>query len=248
MIRQRAEVAEALQAVQALSARVRPVALARDRVLPVHAALAPAFPEGGLRRGSVIGCRGSAVWSTALALCAAASQAGSWMAWVGCEPLGLSAAAEWGIALDRVLSIPEVPAEQQATVLAAVLDGVDLVVTRSAGVRAGDARRLGARLAQRGGALFVIGEPGAFAPDFVCSVDRSTWTGLGEGHGRLAARRVRFEVSGRRAERARRVDVWFPGRSGAVDVAVAGASERSAVTGLREVTELRTVADAVRSA
>lgn len=228
------------EVAQALGNRVRPLSLARERVLPVDPALVPVFPEGGLRRGSVIGCQGLAPWSTALALCAAASQAGSWVAWVGCAPLGLSAAAEWGIALDRLLAIPEVPAAQRATVLAAVADGVDLVVTGDAGIRAADARKLQARLMQRGGVLIVVGDPGGLVPDLVCSVDHSAWTGLGDGHGRLVARRVRFQSSGRRADRPRCIEVGFPGECGSVapvDTPVAPG-----------VPAVRTVADAVRSA
>jgi len=167
------------------------------------------------------------------------------MAWVGCAPLGLAAAAEWGIALDRVVSLPEVPAAQQATVLAAVVDGVDLVVTGGAGVRAGDARRLGARLAQRGGVLVVVGDPGGFVPDLVCTAGHSTWTGLGEGHGRLVARRVRLECSGRRADRPRRLEVWFPGVSGGVAATGAGAAHAEET---HPLTGRSAVPDAVRSA
>jgi len=200
-----------------LADRIRPLALARERVLPVHPALAEMFPEGGLRRGSVVGCRGEAVWSTALALAAGPSQAGSWTGLVGVGPsFGLSAAAEWGIALDRVFSVPCVDAQQLPTVLAAVVDGVEIVITVGAGVRAGDARRLAARLGQRGGVLLVVGDVGGFVPDLVCSATTTSWGGLDAGAGRLTERRVCFEVSGRRADRPRRADLWFPGVNGAL--------------------------------
>jgi hypothetical protein len=211
---------DALHAVRAVVAqgladRVRPLSLARDRVLPVHTALAEVFPEGGLRRGSIVGCQGQAAWSTALALAAAPSQAGSWVGLVGLgSRWGLSAAAEWGIALDRVFSVPAVEVAQSPTVLAAVADGVDLVITTGAGVRAGDARRIAARLSQRGGVLLLLGDPGGFVPDLVCSAVTTSWTGLHGGCGRLTARRVRFEVSGRRVDRPRHADLWFPGPAG----------------------------------
>lgn len=200
---------------QGLADRVRPLSLARERVLPVHSALAEVFPEGGLRRGTVVGCQGQAACSTALALAAGPSQAGSWVGLVGLgSRWGLSAAAEWGVALDRVLSVPTVETAQLPTVLAAVADGVDLVVTTGAGVRAGDARRIAARLGQRGGVLLVLGDPGGFVPDVVCSAVTTSWTGLHGGCGRLTARRVRFEVSGRRVDRPRHADLWFPGPAG----------------------------------
>lgn len=79
-----------------LAGRVRPVALAGERVLPVAAVLEPLLPDGGLRRGSVVTVGGSR--SLALALVAAASEAGSWCAAVVRESsLGLLAAAEAGI-------------------------------------------------------------------------------------------------------------------------------------------------------
>lgn len=212
---------DALHAVRAavaqgLADRVRPLSLARDRLLPVHTALTEVFPEGGLRRGSVVGCQGQAAWSTALALAAGPSQAGSWVGLVNVgSRWGLSAAAEWGIALDRVFSVPAVEPAQLPTVLAAVADGVDLVITAGAGVRAGDARRIAARLGQRGGVLLVLGDPGGFVPDVVCSATTTSWSGLHGGCGRLTARRVRFEASGRRVDRPRRADLWFPGPTGA---------------------------------
>ena len=203
---------------QRLADRVRPLALARERVLPVHPALAEVFPEGGLRRGSVVSCQGEAAWSTALALAVGPSQAGSWTGLVGVGPnFGLSAAAEWGIALDRVFSVPRVDAQQLPTVLAAVVDGVEVVITGGAGVRAGDARRLAARLGQRGGVLLVVGDAGGFVPDLVCSATTTSWGGLDVGAGRLVERQVRFEVSGRRADRPRRADLWFPAVTGALD-------------------------------
>jgi len=219
--------AELAVVARGLADRVRPLALARDRVLPVHAALSEVFPDGGLRRGSVVACQGQAAGSVALALATGPSQAGSWVGLVGLGTTwGLGAAAEWGIALDRVLNIPVVSAAQLPTVLAAVVDGVDVVVTAGAGVRAGEARRLAARLTQRGGVLLVLGDPGGFAPDLVCTAGSAIWEGLAAGSGRLVARQVRLEVSGRRSDRARRADLWFPGPTGTpcrVQVDTAGA-------------------------
>ncbi len=59
----------------------RPVALAGEQLLAVLAPLAPLFPEGGLRRGSTVTVEaGPGATSLALALGAAASAAGSWVA------------------------------------------------------------------------------------------------------------------------------------------------------------------------
>src|SRR5437879_10744297 len=82
-----------------LSNQARPVSLARERTLPVLPALAGLLPEGGLRRGSTIAVSGGT--SLALALAAGPSQAGSWCAAVGLPSLGLVAAVEGGVVLER---------------------------------------------------------------------------------------------------------------------------------------------------
>ena len=213
--------------MRAIGERVRPLALAGERILPVHPLLAPLFADGGLRRGTVIGCEGVASLSLGLALAATASQAGAWTGIVGLPSLGAAAAVELGVAMERVFRVSSPPAEsagQFLAVLAAVADGVDVLMTAGAGVRAGDARRLAARLSSRGGVLLVVGAPGGFTPDVVCRVTAVQWTGLeagegpgsGTGSGRLTARRATVESSGRRADRRRQVELWFPGQAGSL--------------------------------
>src|SRR5207302_7365787 len=93
-------VGEGQVAAPELKNLARPVSLARERTLPVLPALAELLPEGGLRRGSTVTVLGDAT-SLALALLAGPSQAGSWCAAVGLPSLGLVAAAEVGIVLER---------------------------------------------------------------------------------------------------------------------------------------------------
>jgi hypothetical protein len=209
--------AEALRAARALGERVRPVALARERVLPVHPSLGSLFPDGGLLRGSVLACEGAGAHTLALALTAAATQAGAWMAIVGVDSLGLPAAVELGVAPERVfrVALPAgAPPDQLATVLAAAVDGAEIVLACGVGVRAGDARRLAARLTTRGGLLVLTGPVGGFVPDLRCAVTARRWEGLGTGSGRLTSCLATVEAGGRRAERRRRVDVWFPAADG----------------------------------
>ncbi|HEX8805212.1 MAG TPA: hypothetical protein VF743_13490, partial [Acidimicrobiales bacterium] len=70
-----------------LAERVRPAALARDRLLPALPPLQPLLPGGALRRGTVVavdaGPGAGGTTSLALALAAGPSQAGSWVAVVG---------------------------------------------------------------------------------------------------------------------------------------------------------------------
>ncbi len=214
----------------------RPVALAGEQLLAVLAPLAPLFPEGGLRRGSTVTVEaGPGATSLALALGAAASAAGSWVAGVGLASPGLLAAAELGIALERVV-VAQVPPDRWPTVVAALLDAVDLVwAGLSCRVSTGDARRLAARARERGSVLVPLapwapaaggaGPPGGgwpLAADVrlrtVASSASSGWVGpAGGGAGRLEARRVEVVAVGRGASaRERRVALWLPGPDGGV--------------------------------
>ena len=58
-------------------------------------------------------------------------------------------------------------------------------------------------------------------------VVEASWVGIGAGHGRLAGRRARVEVSGRGAG-VRAVDtwLWLPGPDGRVTAAAAPAAAR----------------------
>ena len=68
--------------------RAAPLALARERTLPLLSAVADLFPDGALRRGSVVGVDGVGATSLALAVAAGPSAAGSWTAVVGDPGLG----------------------------------------------------------------------------------------------------------------------------------------------------------------
>ena len=64
-----------------------------------------------------------------------------------------------------------------------------------------------------------------FVPDVVCSADQAQWEGLGPGHGRITARRLCVDVSGRRVDRPRRSQVWFPGPDGTLEPVAAAVSD-----------------------
>jgi hypothetical protein len=145
------------------------------------------------------------------------------LAVVGIPSLGLRAASEMGIALDRLVMVAdparEAGEEPWTNVLSALIDGFDLVVLR-ADVRAGTARRLQARLQVRGAVLVVVGDPGPFSCDITVTCGQGVWEGLGHGSGRLVQRRLALAASGRRLPRERRLEVWLPGPDGHVTVAV----------------------------
>ena len=231
-----------------LATKVGPVSFARDRLLPVVPTLEPLLPDGGIARGSIIGCHGAAAMSITLAAVAGASAAGSWLAVVGLASLGLRAASEVGIALERLVMVAEVPSLSEAAwanMTAALIDGFDLVVIRGGPhIRAGTARRLQARLQARGAVLIVVGDPGHFACDVDIRVHDAVWEGLGDGAGRLVRRRLTLSVSGRRLARPRHAEVWLPGGTGGIE-AVTAATTANTVTNTTANTVTDTTADTV---
>ena len=156
--------------------------------------------------------------SLALALLAGPSQAGSWCAAVGLPSLGLVAAADVGVALERFPLVAR-PGDEWPAVVAALVDAVDIVLVHlPRHVRTGDARRLVAKARDRGAVLVTTGGSTAFAADVRLSVSGCTWEGLGRGHGRLRARRIDVVATGRgAAARDRRVSLWLPAASGGVE-------------------------------
>jgi len=166
------------------------------------------------------------VTSLALALTAAASAAGSWCAVVGLPDLGLVAAAELGVALERLALVPHPEPSQWVTVVGALLDTLDVVVARPpAHLRPGDARRLTSRARERGGVLVPVlsrpGRPGAGpwadGTDARLVVTGAQWEGPGTGDGLLLGRRVNVTAGGRgAASRERQVTLWLPAPGGGV--------------------------------
>jgi hypothetical protein len=190
------------------------------RLLPVRPELGGLLPGRGLRRGSTVAIitgrpspghpavGGST--SLLLALLSAASRSGSWCAIVGVPALGMLAAAESGIALERLALVPN-PGPEWPTVVAALIDGVDVVVTAVPGpVAASVATRLVARARQRGSVLVPYGRwDGA---DVTLQVTHAGWEGLGAGRGRLRRREVTVTARGRGAAACpKQITLWMPG-------------------------------------
>lgn len=182
--------------------RAQPVTLARERVLTVPGELGSLVPGGALQRGttvSVDGAPGAGATSVALSLAAAATATGEWAGSIDLDgTLGGEAAAAAGVVLARFAVVRRVPPARWAAALAALLDGVTLVVTdvpRYA--RAGDARRLVARARERGTVLVVLPAPGARWPADAAlrlHADGGRWLGLEPGAGLLGDRAQRIEV------------------------------------------------------
>lgn len=210
-----------LAALRLLGERARPLAGAGERTLPVPEALVDLVPQGGLQRGSIAATGGVAATSLALALAGPVTVAGSWVAVVGLSRLGLLAATELGVDLERVLLVADPGPAVWATTVASLLDAVEIVLVRPPPrVGVSVQRRLTSRARDRGSVLLQVGgHTGAWAqaPDLVVSATAASWVGLGPGHGRLQARRLEVAVTGRRgADRTRRATLWLPGPDGAI--------------------------------
>ena len=250
------------KAVTAPTSRPRPVPglLPPERTLPVPAELAGLFPGSGLPKGATVllgplapeDALGSSsaslvprglvgrvpgLTSLLLLLLAGTSSRGCWCAVVGLPELGLVAAAEMGVDLDRLVFVPR-PGSQGhwQSVVTTLLETVELVcLAPPTPVRPTDARRLSARARERRSTLLVFdsasppgaargilstpgaGHAGRALPlwpgpcDLRCAVRESSWSGLEPGHGLLSLRRLEAEVSGRgAASRPRRGRLRIP--------------------------------------
>lgn len=204
-----------------LAARLRPVALAVSRRLPLEGAVAALAPDG-LRRGAVVAVVAPPGWgavSLAFALVAPASAAGHWIGVVGVESPGVGALADLGVDLARALFVPR-PRGAWAEAAADLLDGVDLLVVRAPGrASLSAARRLTDRARERGTALVALTEPGAPWPlpaDLTLTIAQSRWV----ASSRLDARRVSVRVGGRGAlSRGAAVELTLPDAHGRVAAA-----------------------------
>ena len=197
---------------------------ADGRVLPVGAPLATLLPGGGLRRGTTVAVTGTAgATSLVLALLAEASAGGAWAGVIGRPDLGLVAAAEAGVALERLALVPY-PGADLVAVTAALLDGLDLVVVAGRVLHGSDRARLAARARQRGAVLLPLGPwPGA---DVELTCEQGRWRGVGAGSGdvgRLRTRRVCVRLRGRGvAPAGRSARLLLPGAAGLLAVDLEG--------------------------
>lgn len=191
------------------------------RTLPLLPALADLLPQGALQRGSVVACEGPAAVSLALALAAGPSHDGCWVGMAGLPFVGLGAAAELGLVLQRVVAVVDPPTPfteaQWADLAAAMVDGFDLVVLGPAlqRLRATTVRRLQARLQSRGAVAITVGVP-AFGADVRFVSADPMWVGLGQGHGVARGRITEVQCTGRRIPRPRHASLWLPTADGEV--------------------------------
>jgi hypothetical protein len=182
-----------------------PSQLGKNDRLPVGSPLDDVLPDG-LRKGATVGVTSATL---TLLLLASSTQAGSWAAVVGATELGMIAASELGVVLQRCALVPNA-GRQPTKVIAALLDAVDVVVVGDVGfIAAADARRLIARARERRCVLMLNKTAWPEVSPLTLSVRGSHWRGVGSGEGCLRGRWIDVVVTGRgAASRQRSTFIW----------------------------------------
>jgi hypothetical protein len=174
------------------------------RTLPTAPAVAPLLPGGALRSGVAYAAPDSLALS--MLLMAGPSAAGAWCGVVGVPEFGAEAAAELGVALDRLVLVPD-PGEHWLTVTAQLTEVLPVVLVRppARGASPAETARLASRLRQRDATLLVAGAwSGAEA---TLETTGGGWAGIGAGWGYLAARELDVVVTAREIRSRHRLTI-----------------------------------------
>ncbi len=193
----RADVHELRHRIQAMEQNS-----AHPKVFPVHSALSPLFPQGGLITGAVYSVDSSAslLWS----LVAQLTQQGTWCAVVGMPDLGIAAAEELGVNVDRLVLVPS-PGSQCMAVLGALIDVVGVCALGSFPTPSQRAlSTLYGRLREREATLLVR-SPWPRV-DAALAVEHQ-WSGINAGSGLLQEHRLRITATPRSGHTTRVCDV-----------------------------------------
>ena len=185
--------------------RVAPVVLAAEQLLPVPEIFHTVLPNGGLQRGWTTRVDGgSSARALAWALLGNITTTGGWIAAVDVPGIGLSAAREVGVAIERVLVVTSPDAAAWSATIGALIGSVDVIVFGAPRhrVQPSEYRRMSSRCRERGTVMIELASSGEgqLQYDVAFSVDPVEWQGLGYGHGRLQARGLDVSVSGRRTK------------------------------------------------
>ena len=124
---------------------------------------------------------------------------------VGVAPIGIEAAGEMGVAIDRLVAVDAngCRPDEWADRVAAAADGFELLLTMPPAGPPARAerviRKVRQRIQARGAVLLMISS--GIGADVVLEVTAGEWEGLGRGYGHLRRRRVVVRASGRRVPR-----------------------------------------------
>lgn len=127
---------------------------------------------------------------------------GGWIAAVDVSGIGLEAAREVGVAIERVLVVTTPDRASWGATIGALIGAVDVIVFGAPrhSVQPREYRRMASRCRERGTVLMELASPtdGQLQYDVSFEVTPVGWNGLGQGFGRLMSRHLDVAVSGRR--------------------------------------------------
>lgn len=182
----------------------------QSRMFAVDPSLAGLLPDSGLRSGCAYTLETAG--ALLLALLAEPSRTGAWCGVVGMPELGVEAAHQAGVVMDRLVLVPQ-PGRRWLSVVAALAEVLSVIAVRPGNmVSPADAARLTARLRDREATLLVLGQwPRAEAS---LRVEEPRWSGVGAGHGHLTGREVTVTITSRRSPRPRSARLLMPDPAG----------------------------------
>lgn len=191
---------------------VRPARDIEPETLDVSDHLRTMLPDRGLVRGRIVSCSGDAAMSLALHVVSQATQNGSWLAAVGVDHLGLVAAHEQRVALERLVVVnPGVGVDAWVSAVGIAIEGFGVVLLSvPQRLAARDATRIMNRIQARRVVAVCVDPPGrlgsgrGLVPDIELRTTTIAWHGIDEGAGHVRSREMVVEVSGRRATRPSR--------------------------------------------
>lgn len=214
--------------------------------LPLLAGLSQLLPEGALKRGASYCISGLGKAAFAMALACEAAKEGAFIAVVDDGSFGWAACAESGIAPEQVVGFKAPAPDRLGHLLAALLEGFEVVILTAGHLNAVTARNLQARLRERSAVLLVLvqsgygpshaafssAKPAALSPRARFDLGLAHWDGLGSGHGFLQARRLLVHTNGKGLGAGRSHLLWLPDEMGEVRLEALKATHGETSVGL----------------
>ena len=183
--------------------RMQAPKLAHD-TLPTHPALSELFIGGSLRRGCTYAVEGSL--QLALTLIMKASSEGVWCGIVGLPHLGIEAAYDLGIRLDRLILIPS-PGAQTLAAVSSLTEVLGVILTGPLPLSPHQNERLTGRLREHQSTLITAtSRSSSTVPvrgaESRLTVEGSHWSGLANGFGLLNTRELSVRSHDRNGTRS----------------------------------------------
>lgn len=176
--------------LQSLRATARPT-------LPMSSDIKGLVGQRGIRLGSTVAVIGST--SLLQTLLRTPTQQGFWSVVVGMPTFGVLAAAEIGVAIERLLFVHH-PKDAWITIASSLLDAFPIVVLQPTPYFThSQARRLSAKAQARHHILITYGEHAARWPqcDYIFHGENVHWDGVSQGYGYLHTQKMNVAVRGK---------------------------------------------------